>query len=97
MPNARTFDIEVVQHIRVTLDAAKFDEAFMSEFREGFYPFTSLEDHASHIAQLQARGLIDTAFDKCTFIEGYGPANQMGIAAEQIAQMDSVLPPEVLA
>lgn len=94
MSDLRTFDVEVIQHVRVTLDASKFDEAFMEEFRETFYPFDSLEDHASHIAQLQARGLIHLGFNKREFVEGYGPADEMGITAKQIAQMDSILPPE---
>ncbi len=91
----KTFEIEVTQHVRVTLDETKFDEVFMQEFRDGFYPFDTLEDHASHIAQLHARGIVGM-FPKNEFIEGYGPRNEMGIGAEIIAQIESVLTPETV-
>jgi hypothetical protein len=41
-----------------------FDEAAMSEFRESYYPFHTLEQHAEHLAQFTAR------FGH-GFIEGY--------------------------
>lgn len=64
-----TFEVEV------ELDEAKFDEAFLAEFRESFYPFFDVERHVEHIAQLEARGLLDD------FTEGYGPIKDMGIKA----------------
>ena len=80
---AKTFTIEVTQTIEVELDPAKFDEAFMEEFRESFFPFYDIEDHAKHIAQLQARGGVDLDgfFSDRTFVEGYGLAKEMGISA----------------
>jgi hypothetical protein len=69
-------EVEVVQVVRVTMDEAKFTPEFMEEFRRYFYDFTTLDDHAAHIAQLAARGLIDTP----CFIEGYGPSEEMGIS-----------------
>ena len=81
-----TFTIEVTQTIEVELDPAKFDDAFMEEFRESFFPFYDLEDHAEHIAQLQARGVIDLEgyISPNTFVEGYGPVQDMGIKARVI-------------
>jgi len=80
----RTFEIDVTQTVRVVLDGRKFDEAFIAEFRQSFYDFDTLEEHAEHIAQLQARGVIDlTATGE--FIEGYGPSEEMGIKASVIA------------
>jgi len=61
----------------IELDETKFTEEFMAEFREGFYPFFLLSQHAEHIAQLYARGLYDPFFDE--FIEGYGKPSEMGI------------------
>lgn len=78
MSNLRAFDVEVTQHVKVTLDADAFDEAFMEEFRDGFFPFTTLQDHAEHIAQLHARGIVESG----DFIEGYGEPDEMGIAVE---------------
>ena len=64
--------------VEVELDEAKFDDAFMQEFRENFYPFESLEDHAKHIAQMEAREILKP------FTEGYGLLDKMGISARQI-------------
>lgn len=77
------YQVEVTQLVSVTLDETKFDETFMQEFRDSFYPFMDIEDHAKHIAQLHARGLIDIEGRNPTdFVEGYGPANEMGLSAE---------------
>lgn len=67
-----TFEVEV------SIDETKFDEAFLSEFRESFYPFFDVERHVEHIAQLEARGLLED------FTEGYGPIKDMGISARTI-------------
>ncbi|MEW9304739.1 hypothetical protein [Labrys neptuniae] len=74
------FRIEVCQTVEVELDEAKFTPAFMEEFRKSFFPFFEIGEHAEHIAQLVARGVIDTS--PSYFIEGYGPAKDMGIKAE---------------
>ncbi len=81
----RTFHMAVTQTVAVTLDESKFNDAFMAEFRESFYPFDTLEEHAEHIAQLQARGVIDVEMAPGEFIEGYGPSEEMGIRANIIA------------
>jgi hypothetical protein len=80
----RTFHIEVSQLVEVRLDETKFTDAFMAEFRAGFFPIEDLEGHAEHIAQLQARGVIEIDTFSSEFIEGYGLANEMGIAAKVI-------------
>lgn len=71
----KKFAVKVTQEIIVELDETKFDEKFMREFREDHYPFHSIERHAEHIAQLAARGIIESRF-----IEGYGNALEMGIS-----------------
>lgn len=72
----------------VEIDETKFDETFMQEFRDSFYQFDTLEEHIEHITQLQARGLIDLIDKPDTFIEGYGPAQDMGIAMSRIGDVE---------
>lgn len=72
-----TFTIEYTQLVVVTLDETKFTEEFMREYRESFYEFRSIEDHARHIAQLDARGMFDREFE-----EGYGNPDDMGIKSK---------------
>lgn len=74
----KTYDVEVIMKVRVTVDQEKFDESFMDEFRQSFYPFCELEDHVEHLAQLKARGILSE-----NFIEGYGPAAEMGIEVSE--------------
>jgi hypothetical protein len=50
----------------IELDENVFTEEYMKEFREVFYPFYDLEDHAGHLAWFQAE------HDDHPFIEGYG-------------------------
>lgn len=70
-----TKQVAVTTVIEVTVDETKFDEAFMTEFRQQMYHFTSLDAHMEHLAQMHARGL----YDDTDFIEGYGRAKDMGI------------------
>lgn len=56
-----------VDEYEIELDEKVFDEKWMANFRESFYSFNSLREHAQHLAQYQAR------FGKENgFIEGYG-------------------------
>ena len=71
--------VEVRLLVEVEVDASKFTEEFMTEFRDSFYPFYDVDDHVCHIAQLKARGLLNPEF-----IEGYGPAAEMGIEARVV-------------
>lgn len=50
----------------VEIDEKLYDEKKMEEFRNQFYQFTDLKDHARHISQLRAR------FHFQRFFEGYG-------------------------
>jgi hypothetical protein len=77
-----TYDVQVTQQIKVTLDITKFTPEFMADFRRSFYPFDTVEEHAEHIGQMVARAVYPEIFPgDDTFIEGYGPANEMGITA----------------
>lgn len=77
----RRYRIDVTQTLHVTLDEAKFDAKFLKEFRNEFYNFATIEEHAMHIAQLQSRGIIDCEITP-DFIEGYGPSDSFGITAK---------------
>lgn len=49
----------------IEFDEERFNEQWMKEFRDIFYDFDSLEEHAEHVAQFRAR------FSE-EYIEGYG-------------------------
>lgn len=75
--------VKVTQVIRVTTDDDKFTDEFLREFRASFYPFTTIEEHVEHLAQLKARGIADlSAYWKTEFVEGYGHIGEFGISAE---------------
>lgn len=91
-PSYRVFDVEVTQTIRVKLDEAKFTPEFMREFRQHFFPLFSLSDHAEHLAQMMARGVVELNGDlPKEFVEGYGPIGEMGISAEALDCQEEVL------
>lgn len=75
------FYITVSIDVEVEIEEAKFTPEFMEEFRRDFYPFELIEDHAKHLAQLRARGLVDDH----SFIEGYGRPENMGIKTTEIS------------
>jgi hypothetical protein len=50
----------------IEFDENVINEEFMEEFRQCFYNYKTLADHAKNIAQLRAR------FPDDSFIEGYG-------------------------
>lgn len=78
---AKTFTVQVVQTINVTVDESKFNEEFFAEFRESFFHFFDLEDHVQHLAQMAVRGVANDR--RGSFIEGYGPPQDMGIKFEE--------------
>jgi hypothetical protein len=81
MADIRKFTVIVTQELEVELDASKFDDDFMAEFRGSFFQLHGLIEHAEHIGQMYARGIIDLS-DRREFVEGYGPADEMGITAQ---------------
>ena len=78
----------VTQEVRVRINKTKFTKAFMREFRESFYDFHTLDEHIEHLAQLHARGIADDD----SFIEGYGPAADMGIRFKVVDQDMEIVP-----
>lgn len=84
-------NVTVTFTVKVTLDETKFTEQFMQEFRDDFYDFQSIDDHAMHLAQLAARGVKDLCeFSPNEFVEGYGMISEMGILAEVTGQEEEV-------
>lgn len=83
----REISVDVCLTIEVGLDETKFTPEFMEDFRNHFYDFNTIEDHAKHLAQMYARGLI-TEYSE--FIEGYGPPKELGIIFDVAAQEESV-------
>lgn len=89
----KTFEIEVRQTVKVTLDESKFTPEFMQEFRASFFLFETVEEHAEHVAQLAARGIHDfSKYRRDEFVEGYGPIGEFGIIAEVIEMEMEILP-----
>ena len=43
------FLVKVTQYVAVELTKSKFNKKMMEEFRENFYPFYTLDQHAEHI------------------------------------------------
>lgn len=71
----KKFNCRVTVFVDVDLKEVAFTEQFMEEFRLGFYPFDTLEEHAAHVAQLVAREVIDpiwSDYGQEQFVEGYG-------------------------
>lgn len=58
-------EVERVDRYEVEFDESICNEEWMEEFRDFFYNFYTLEEHAEHIVQCKARF-------KDNFIEGYG-------------------------
>ncbi|MCK9615913.1 MAG: hypothetical protein M0R48_10585 [Candidatus Omnitrophica bacterium] len=73
----RTITVEVTNTVEVTLDETKFTPEFMKAFSSYMWPVDDIEEHAIHLAQMHVRGMADWP---STFIEGYGPAEKMGIS-----------------
>jgi hypothetical protein len=72
--------VAVTQVVEVEVDENKFTEEWMTEWRQTFYPFRSVDRHIKHIAQLEARGGLSK-----DFTEGYGPLADMGIKAKVVS------------
>jgi len=75
--------VEVTFNVEVEMDDSKFTPEFMEEFRETFFRFETLDEHAEHLAWLAVRERLDE-----NFTEGYGPLNDMGI---KVTVRDDVL------
>lgn len=78
--------VAVTMVVEVEVDAEKFSDDWMAEWRQSFYPFRTIDDHIEHIGQLAAREML-----REDFTEGYGPLVDMGIKAKVIDQTTDLL------
>lgn len=74
----KKIEVRLIRTVSIEVDDAKFDEAFMEEFRKSFFPFKSLDDHLRHLACIVADRSYGT--EPKEFIEGYGTLEEMGIS-----------------
>lgn len=65
--------VERIDKYKVEFDETVINEQWMESFRQVFYDFDTLEEHAEHIAQYRAR------FGR-GFIDGYGVPLENGKA-----------------
>jgi hypothetical protein len=77
--------VEVTFLVEVEVDETKFTPEWITDWQKVFYPFNSVEDHIEHIAQMEARDILNPKFT-----EGYGPLADMGIKASVIDQRADV-------
>lgn len=68
--------VQVVMTFDIEIDESKFTPEFFAQFDAAISPFgDDLNEHFEHLAQLFARGIVNGD----SFIEGYGPASELGI------------------
>ncbi len=94
----RKFTVDVTQTVEVTLDETKFTPEFFAEYNEtitylggddGDIEY-ALRQHAEHLAWVHAAGREDLE-SRSAFVEGYGPAEEMGIKARVVDTDTDVL------
>ena len=94
----RKFTVDVTQTVEVTLDETKFTPEFFAEYNEtitylggddGDIEY-ALRQHAEHLALVHAAGREDLE-SRSAFVEGYGPAEEMGIKARVVDTDTDVL------
>ena len=77
----KRFEVEVSRLVEVIVDESKFTEEFMESFRKTINSTVyELSEHIAHLGWLFAAGRADDD----QFIEGYGPAKEMGIKFREI-------------
>lgn len=82
----KTYTVEVVQIVKVTLDETKFTPDFFGGFNTSISDWgDDLERHANHLAWVHASGVEDLSYARQgPFVEGYGPVHEMGVKAATI-------------
>lgn len=71
------YQVTARTEFQVEVDETKFTEDFFAEFSSVMWHMDTVEEAVEHLADLFARGMIRGGEDE--FIEGYGPAREMGI------------------
>lgn len=83
----KEFVVEVTHTVLVKLDDEQINDEFNEAFSSMMWEIDGLEDHAEHLAQMEARGLI--GFDK--FVEGYGDLRDINCSVEIQEQSEEVM------
>lgn len=85
----KTFFVDVTQTVKVELDETKFTDEFFDEFNRYITDYgTDLSKHAKHLAQLEARGMMDFGD---SLIEGYGHRSEFGITTSVVDQWEEII------
>jgi len=88
----KTYTVEVISTVEVTLDETKFTPEFFAEFNETISDWNDdLEEHAKHLAWVHATG-VEALDGYGSFVEGYGPTKDMGISAMLLSTEVDLLP-----
>lgn len=74
----KTFDVKVVQVVRVILDETKFTPGLLAEYWKRFGLFETIEQHVTDLAVQYSGGCIDNG----DFAEGLGPLDELGVHME---------------
>lgn len=67
----------VTQVISVELDESQFSPKFLAEYQEHIGDLPTVGDHAAHLAEMLATGLIEGY--PTEFVEGYGQLSEKGV------------------
>lgn len=71
------FFVDVTQRVEVTVDETKFTPEFLADFQRMISPrIKTVDDHARHLGELCARGVITTVY---TEVDVYGFLHAMGV------------------
>ncbi len=74
------YRVMIRSYVTVEIPKKAINAEFIKSFAEYMYPFDSVEEHAGHLGQLAARGLIPSN----DFVEGYGDIAEMGIKVQLV-------------
>ncbi|MCP9320127.1 hypothetical protein KBX73_10155 [Acetobacter persici] len=80
----RKFNVKVEHEIIVVLREEAFTSDFMQGFRENFFSFDDVHEHAEHIGRLLACGImgdVGRGYGHDQFVEGYGRIGDFVTAA----------------
>lgn len=83
----RKFEVEVTQVVDVILDDEFLTDGFNKDFSSYMWKVNNIEQHAKHLAQMEARGMI--GLDK--FVEGYGCLKEMNCSASIARQVETCI------
>lgn len=75
----RTFKVQVMTEVEVTIDDTVIDDKFNKQFSKYFWETDCIEDHAKYLAEMKSSGRIHSGM----FVEGYGDLSEAGIIIKE--------------